>query len=117
MLNAPADKEVLARKQQELGDRFIRRSLVDVRHILDNLQVEAVLSQPQTMADLYALAHRLVGTAATLGFHELSDQAAELELQLAAIANSATHAADNLHSIAARVLDEISRLARDRAIV
>jgi HPt (histidine-containing phosphotransfer) domain-containing protein len=122
MLNAPADKEALTRKQQELGERFIRRSLVDVRYILATLQVDAVLSQPQTMADLYALAHRLVGTAATLGFHELSDRASELELQLAAITNlvshhSSEHNVGALHSIAARVLDEINRLACDRAIV
>lgn len=68
----------LAVRLRELGARFAERCLVDLATLERGLGLLRAGDLNAT-AEIEAIAHRISGTGATLGFPEISDAAAKLE--------------------------------------
>lgn len=73
------EKAAAARaRMAELAGKFIERSATDIAAMRENLS-KLESGDSQRLAEIRHLAHRMVGTGATLGFESLSDHALRIE--------------------------------------
>ena len=68
----------LQKKLQAIATRYIVRTAGDLATLSAHLEA-CLAGELSRMADIESLAHRIHGSGAMLGFHELSDQACALE--------------------------------------
>jgi HPt (histidine-containing phosphotransfer) domain-containing protein len=65
-------------RMMELATKFMERTAADIA-IMRNRLVEREAGWEAAVAEIRNLAHRMVGTGATLGFESLADRAAHVE--------------------------------------
>ena len=78
MTEDAAKRAALSAKLRELGARFTERNVGDLAALVacvERLRTGA----PDVLGDIEAIAHRMSGTGATLGFHAISAAAEALE--------------------------------------
>jgi HPt (histidine-containing phosphotransfer) domain-containing protein len=79
MNDAREDRAAAAKaRMNELALKFIDRTAGDVARMRECL-AQMAAGDPESLADLRHLAHRMVGTGATLGFEAISEHALCLE--------------------------------------
>ena len=112
-----ADKQAAIRDRiEQLARRFLSRCAVDMvaaRELLVRLR----RGDGAASAELERLAHRIVGTGASLGFESVSDMASVIERRaesLKADAGPSPSATDHLAMSIGRLDEELARLARAR---
>lgn len=78
MTDDAVKRAALSSKLKELGARFTERNVGDLA-ALDACVQRLRSGAPDALSDIEAIAHRMSGTGATLGFHAISAAAETLE--------------------------------------
>lgn len=85
-------------RMRELAKKFLERSASDIEAMRQAF-ARTSAGQPDALADIHHLAHRMNGTGATLGFDGLGDIAAQLENLVEAVQGATPPDAATLTSI------------------
>lgn len=75
---------VLEEQLAQLRGQFLKRLEGTLAHLGAQLGAADVPASPAVLQEIHAELHRLAGTGGTFGFHELSQQARRLEIQVKA---------------------------------
>jgi chemotaxis protein histidine kinase CheA len=73
------EEEKLRQQMASIGSRYLTRTLGELRRIAD-LHSQAEAGTPTAMKELEHAAHKIHGSGAMFGFHDVSDRARDVEL-------------------------------------